>query len=283
MENVYHIHGSSLSRIPSILSLEAYGESRLESNAGTFAEIGNNSILELITGGNGTLQCGEESVPIKAGDLLFASAPEALIIKNTSNSVLTKKYLNFYLAPKVLLPFGNQHNSSGKANFFLIRDCGEADYFFNKIAELLKGEKNSLFYYELSGLCLSLLQMAGSFTTPADEQKSDTLTMELFPRYFSNVKSIRNKLNMSQKKLYKYYHEKFNTSPMAHLIECRLNMALNFLTTQDLPIGEIAGICGYNSAAFFSREFKKKFGCSPRELRRKAADNAIVLEAKSEK
>ncbi|MBR2905987.1 MAG: helix-turn-helix transcriptional regulator [Lentisphaeria bacterium] len=279
IENVYHIYGSALTRIPSLLSLEAYGESHLQAGAETFAMTTSSSILELVTGGNGTVEYMGKVFSVKAGDLIFTSVPEKLVIKNTSNSILTKKYLNFYLSSGILSPFSKKNDFAKNSFFHLVHDCMEADYFFDKIRALLTGEKNPLIYFELSGLCLSLVQMAGSFNTPVDEQRSSTVTMELFPGYFGNVKSIRNKLNMSQKKLYKYYHEKFHTSPMAYQISCRLNQAYSCLTTQDLPIGEIAALCGYNSLPFFSREFKKKFGYSPSVFRKKFAEGSITPPA----
>jgi len=50
-------------------------------------------------------------------------------------------------------------------------------------------------------------------------------------------------------------------------IAARIRMASELLAYSNRPLHEIAGLCGYGSPIFFSRQFKEKTGQSPREYR----------------
>ena len=58
-------------------------------------------------------------------------------------------------------------------------------------------------------------------------------------------------------------------SVMEYLSVVRLNMAKHLLTETHKGMGEIAELCGYSSANYFSLTFKKNVGISPREYRDK--------------
>ena len=58
-------------------------------------------------------------------------------------------------------------------------------------------------------------------------------------------------------------------SPIAYANERKLNAALFRLTETDDPIVEIAYRTGFENQFYFSTCFKKKFGCSPSEYRKK--------------
>jgi AraC-like DNA-binding protein len=60
------------------------------------------------------------------------------------------------------------------------------------------------------------------------------------------------------------------TSVEAAVIAERLEQSKKLLTspqTMHLPIGTIAYMCGFSHPAHFSRTFRQKFGCTPREIR----------------
>jgi len=60
-----------------------------------------------------------------------------------------------------------------------------------------------------------------------------------------------------------------------YITDFRLERALHLLTNSDSEISDIAGFTGFGSLQHFSMAFKRKYGRSPRELRRHrpAADN----------
>ena len=58
-------------------------------------------------------------------------------------------------------------------------------------------------------------------------------------------------------------------SVMEYCALVRLNMAKRLLTETQKSMGEIAELCGYSSANYFSLMFKRSVGLSPREYRQK--------------
>lgn len=57
-------------------------------------------------------------------------------------------------------------------------------------------------------------------------------------------------------------------SPVEALIRCRLQAARRLLGQTTLTLQQISDACGFHSANYFSRQFRKRYGCSPREERR---------------
>ena len=48
----------------------------------------------------------------------------------------------------------------------------------------------------------------------------------------------------------------------------RLGLAYYMLSTMDISVNDVSEYVGYSSIAYFSRMFKKKFGKSPREIKK---------------
>lgn len=56
--------------------------------------------------------------------------------------------------------------------------------------------------------------------------------------------------------------------PQQFLINCRLNLAVKLLAETSEPIGNLAGLCGFDDKFYFSRIFKKYRNISPSAYRR---------------
>jgi transcriptional regulator GlxA family with amidase domain len=63
------------------------------------------------------------------------------------------------------------------------------------------------------------------------------------------------------------FHEALDMSPMEYIIEERFKKASSLLSNTDAAIMEVAGRSGFADSNFFSRQFHRRFGCSPREFR----------------
>lgn len=73
-------------------------------------------------------------------------------------------------------------------------------------------------------------------------------------------------VGVSERQLQRKLKETTGKSPRELIIEARLSMAKKQLQYQNLPIGEIAFLCGFTSSSYFSKCFKKEFGVTPRAL-----------------
>ncbi|MBN2048945.1 MAG: helix-turn-helix domain-containing protein [Spirochaetales bacterium] len=74
-------------------------------------------------------------------------------------------------------------------------------------------------------------------------------------------------LGLSTSYLSRIFQEKTGTGFVTTLTEYRINIAKNLLQDQSLRIEEIAQMCGFRNAGYFSRIFKRHTGTSPSSFR----------------
>ena len=73
---------------------------------------------------------------------------------------------------------------------------------------------------------------------------------------------------MSETSLIRTFNKVLGRPPMEHVIRTRVSKAKELLRQDDLRITEIAFACGFNDSNYFSRQFRKVTGQSPRTFRR---------------
>ena len=71
-------------------------------------------------------------------------------------------------------------------------------------------------------------------------------------------------------------------SPGAYLLDLRLRKALAFLMMKKHSVSETANMCGFQDSNYFTRQFRKKYGISPRQLRSRMADGETLPSFKTE-
>jgi len=72
---------------------------------------------------------------------------------------------------------------------------------------------------------------------------------------------------MSESSLRQQFKLLTGTSPIRHLLKARLTKAFFYLHGSELTISEIAEKCGFPDSNYFSRQFRKQYGSSPRSIR----------------
>ncbi len=77
-------------------------------------------------------------------------------------------------------------------------------------------------------------------------------------------------LNSSAATLNRGFQKYFNMSTMNYFISLKIETAKSLLMSTNMQIQEIALSTGYSNALYFSSEFKKRTGQSPREFRKNA-------------
>jgi AraC-like DNA-binding protein/quercetin dioxygenase-like cupin family protein len=76
---------------------------------------------------------------------------------------------------------------------------------------------------------------------------------------------------MSESSLMRSFRKVTGRSPIDYVIALRVAKAAELLRRTDLAVTEIAFRCGFNDSNYFSRQFRKTMGRSPREYRKQQA------------
>jgi len=81
-------------------------------------------------------------------------------------------------------------------------------------------------------------------------------------------------IGMSPSQFSKKFSEEIGESPMKYFENLRLMRASRMLSDTEKKIIEVAQECGFRSQSYFSRQFKFKFGMTPKKYRFKKKDEA---------
>ena len=74
--------------------------------------------------------------------------------------------------------------------------------------------------------------------------------------------------SMSERSLSRNFHATLNQSPIEYLLNMRLQRAEELLLSSPTPISQIAYAVGFRDANYFTRQFQRLRGFSPREYRK---------------
>lgn len=80
---------------------------------------------------------------------------------------------------------------------------------------------------------------------------------------------LANELNLNSSYLSRFIKKNFGMTFYEYLSNVRLTFAYGQLTHSDTPIMQIVEESGFRSYVQFSKDFKKKYGVTPREIRKK--------------
>lgn len=101
--------------------------------------------------------------------------------------------------------------------------------------------------------------------------------MENFERSDYELDAVLHAMPFHYDYLRKLFKKEVGLSPLEYLTNIRMKKAERLLTqwAAGYTIAEIAEMCGYDNALYFSRVFKKHFQCSPKKFMQ---DNSAVYE-----
>ncbi|QTN30988.1 helix-turn-helix domain-containing protein [Akkermansiaceae bacterium] len=84
-----------------------------------------------------------------------------------------------------------------------------------------------------------------------------------------NLDELASIAHMSSRSFLRIFRSATGTSPLAWMLGQRINRACMLLRNTDKPVTEIALDVGFNDSNYFSRQFRKATGFSPRDYRRR--------------
>ena len=94
----------------------------------------------------------------------------------------------------------------------------------------------------------------------------------LHPKENYSPKRLSDMAGLSKQRFSSLFTSQVGKSPMVYVKELKLTTAARKLLISNLHINEIAYELGYEDTNYFIREFKRSFGCTPRQYRQNARE-----------
>ena len=119
-----------------------------------------------------------------------------------------------------------------------------------------------------AGFCLETLQTLSFWSTANPTPPELAAATEFINRHLAEpipLERLASAAGCSVIRLYQLFHERLQNTPHRYIVERRMEAARRLLQT-GMPVKEIAQACGYRTPFFFSSEFKKFHGVSPRDF-----------------
>ncbi len=137
---------------------------------------------------------------------------------------------------------------------------------------------------EAKAIIYRLLSFIYKQASPEYVEQSNRCKMQLAYDYitdhFADVSlktgDLAERYDISPKYFRSLFKKIYNTTPTQCLISIRLQSAVKLLTETTLTISDIAEMSGFGDVYYFSKLFKSKFGCSPKEYRNKSSSFTIL-------
>jgi AraC-like DNA-binding protein len=249
------------------------------------------SELVVITGGYGIHRVEELEYPVSAGDAFLIQGKKRHFFSSRHNLEL---YNVMYDQEKLPLPLELLNKIPGYHAMFILEPDITTTTFnsrlhldratLSKSFEILKSmEKESLnkspgYEARLLALLLELMvYLARKYsTTRSNDGKALLKTskvINLLEAKFShnwNLGEIAGQVGMSKSNLLLTFKKATGQSPIDYLIQLRVQKAMEMLRSTDEPISDIAFATGFSDSNYFSRQFRKINGNSPRTYRNSA-------------
>ncbi|CAM3814641.1 helix-turn-helix domain-containing protein [Marinicrinis lubricantis] len=249
------------------------------------------SELVIVLHGNATHIVNEEESFIKKGDVFvindttshgYKDPHEFRICNIMFNPELLSeegpelKKLNGYQALFVLEPhYRNINHALGKMSLPISR----LDYVSSFVDYMIEEYENKLQGYEMV-LRSRFMELVVLLSRQYEMQKQQGIQSHLMhlakaisfmeDHYLEPLsrEDIATQSNISVRHLNRIFQSYYQTTPFAYLQQLRLEHACRLLKTTNLPISEISYQSGFNDSNYFTRQFTKVFGISPKRYRK---------------
>ena len=125
--------------------------------------------------------------------------------------------------------------------------------------------------------CAALLGLFSALINafPAGEERGSGISARVaeamragFTDSSLRIDALARAAGVSRSHLYRLFRSEYGVSPKAYLRDLRLTLARRLLCEHAMSVAEVAYACGYADPLYFSAEFKREHGISPRDFSR---------------
>jgi transcriptional regulator GlxA family with amidase domain len=83
-----------------------------------------------------------------------------------------------------------------------------------------------------------------------------------------SVTELARQMGNSKRQLERHFRAALDTSPQAAFLDIRLSFARHLIEMTDKSIAAVAVECGFCDSSHLSRMFRRRFDCTPHEIRK---------------
>lgn len=213
--------------------------------------------LVYCTGGQGEFRFENGSIlPYQQGDAVAIPPNERhtnISIQGASNirMTMTEPFFTFRGAFRVSDEDGNLLHAFSQAKFYFLSDIQKRELVLGALGELIVSY-------------MIVYRNKSELSEPVDRLRNVILR-----RYdqvdFALDEAVR-QLPFHYDYLRKLFKKEMGVTPLEYMTRLRMKKAESLLSamwTREHSVAEVARMCGYDDALYFSRVFKKTYGCSP--------------------
>lgn len=260
-------------------------QEHIEPHSHEFAE------LVIVTGGKCLHVTGGESWELTAGDVFVISGsreheyrqlddlrlinilyqPEQLKMRIQDLSSVAGYHALFTLEPSSKI----RQQAKGRLRLNT-KELAQIMELTDRLDLELKAREPGFGFMAMATFMLIIGQLSRSYaTSPSTDGKAMLRIGEALSHLERNIHGdvdmdeLATIANMSRRSFLRVFQSATGTSPLAWVIGRRINRACNLLRQTDRSVTDIAYDVGFNDSNYFTRQFTKATGVSPREYRRR--------------
>ena len=83
------------------------------------------------------------------------------------------------------------------------------------------------------------------------------------------VRDVADAAGVCERECFRCFTQSLDLTPTAYLTRHRVDAAARLLRESTMSAGEIAAACGFTDASYFGKVFRREFGCTPAQYRRR--------------
>ncbi|MFZ8764948.1 AraC family transcriptional regulator [Enterococcus diestrammenae] len=179
------------------------------------------------------------------------------------------------LSSDVFMPNLHYHNEDYTLHLNKFQKLADSKFIFALLDRLLlgtKGEKKAIVFWDNQKRFTQLLKALEeqSHAKTASTELAENIELYLKQNFSKEINNqqLSENFHFHENYIIRCMKQVFNMTPLEYLATYRLEKAASFLIKTNLSMTDIATKCGFQSSAYFSLCFKKKFHVSPLNYRK---------------
>lgn len=237
------------------------------------------SEMVIVLEGNATHIVNTESTLIKKGDVFVLNEGTYHAYKDPNNL----KICNIMYRPDILLSaapdlrtsseYRNLHTYSSKLSLSI----PSFEYVSSLTSAMIDEHKSRLNGYQtmlISQFLALAVYLSRQYDSTEKCMTRNQMHLANVISYIGNhfnepltMEKIAAKTDISVRHLNRIFQAYYQTTPISYLQTIRLERACTLLKQTNLSITEISGECGFNDSNYFTRQFTRAYGQSPKAYR----------------